>query len=98
MGLLVAAAFGLLVPNGLFVWWLLHDWHGLGAVLQDRLAMGFILDALLALVLLAWSFARAPIGRVRWPWFVVLSLIGGLGFGLPLYWWLNRRDAAATPR
>jgi hypothetical protein len=37
-------------------------------------------------------FARNPIGRYKWPWFVILSLIGGLGFGLPFYWWLNKRN------
>jgi hypothetical protein len=45
-------------------------------------------------------FARKPIGNVRWYWFVVLSLIGGLGFSLPLYWWLNNYNAprAGAPR
>jgi hypothetical protein len=26
-----------------------------------------------------------------WPWFVVFSLLGGLGFSLPFYYWLNTR-------
>jgi hypothetical protein len=96
--LLVIALIGLTVPNGFFVYWLFHDYHGLGPVLQDRLALGFILDALMALLLLSYSFARAPIGRFRWPWFVVLSLIGGLGFGLPFYWWLNQRSGPISSR
>jgi hypothetical protein len=29
---------------------------------------------------------------VRWHWFVVLSLVGGLGFSIPFYIWLNRRQ------
>jgi hypothetical protein len=95
MWLLLVALFGLLVPNGYFVHWLLTSFHGVGPILRDHLAMGFMLDAFLALILLAWNFARAPIGPVRWPWFVILSLIGGLGFGLPLYWWLNRRPGRA---
>jgi len=37
------------------------------------------------------SFARRPIGAVRWYWFTLLSLIGGLGFPLPLTYWLNVR-------
>jgi hypothetical protein len=90
MWLLLVALFGLLVPNGLFIYWLLFDFHGLGAVVQDRLALGFILDALLALVLLSVYFANRPIGRVGWQWFVFRSLLGGLGFSLPLYYWLNR--------
>jgi hypothetical protein len=91
MVLLIVALFGLLVPNGLFVLWLLHDFHGFAPILADRLALGFILDAFLALALLAVFFARYPIGRVKWYWFGLLSMIGGLGFGLPLCWWLNRR-------
>ena len=80
MWLLLVALFGLLVPNGLFIYWLLFDFHGFGAVVQDRLA----------LVLLSVYFANRPIGRVGWQWFVFLSLLGGLGFSLPLYYWLNR--------
>jgi len=91
MGLLLVALFGLLVPNGFFVYWLLFEYQGLGAVLHDRLALGFILDCFLALGILSVYFARHPIGRVRWPWFVVLSLLGGLGFSLPFYYWLNLR-------
>ena len=91
MWLLVVAVFGLLVPNGFFIYWLVHDFHGLGPVLQDRLALAFVLDALITLVLLAVHFAHTPPGPYRWPWFVAFSLIGGLCFGLPFYWWLSRR-------
>lgn len=91
MWLLAIAAVGFLVPNGIFIYWLLVEFSGLRAVLQDRLALGFILDVFLALILLAVYFAKRPIGPVRWYWFVVLSLLGGLGFSLPLYYWLNQR-------
>ena len=37
-----------------------------------------------------------PIGRVKWQWFVVLSIIGGLAFSLPLYWWMNERRGFVT--
>ena len=95
------ALFGLIVPNGMFIYWLLHDYRGIAAVLDDWLAVSFILDALLALILITVYFARRPIGPVRWPWFVVLSFVGGLGFSLPFYWWLNQRKTqpggAASP-
>ena len=94
MLLLVVALFGLTVPNGLFVYWLLTEFHGMGPVLSNHLALGFIIDAFMAVALLAFDFARRPPGPVRWPWFVVLSFIGGLGFSLPLYWWLNTRSPA----
>ena len=94
MLLLLVAAFGFFVPNGFFVYWLAFEFNGFGPVLQDKLALGFILDVFLALIILSAYFAAHPIGRVKWPWFVVLSLMGGLGFSLPLYYWLNQRTAA----
>ena len=102
MWLLLVALIGFVIPNGLFVIWLVTDYHGLGAVLQDKLALAFILDAALTLAILAVYFARRPIGSVRWYWFVLLSLIGGVCFGLPLYYWLNtrprRQDRRTAPR
>ena len=92
MWLLLVALFGLLVPNGLFLYWLFVEYQGLSAVLQNKLALGFILDALLALIVLTVYFARHPVGRFRWPWFVAFSFLGGLGFSLPFYYWLNARD------
>src|ERR1051325_4835591 len=91
MWLLVVAAFGFLVPNGFFIHWLLRGHNSPPAILGNELALAFVVDCLLAMVLLAWLFAVRPPGRVRWPWFIVLSLAGGLGFSIPLYLWLNRR-------
>jgi hypothetical protein len=96
MWLLLVAAFGFLVPNGFFVYWLVNEYNGLTPVLQDRLALGFILDVAVALVILTVYFAKHPLGPVRWPWFVVLSFMGGLGFSLPLYYWLNQTRSAAA--
>jgi len=93
MVLLLIALFGLVVPNGFFLYWLLYEYDGLANVAQNKLAIAFILDAFMVLGVLGYSFAKKPIGRVRWYWFIVLSLLGGLGFSLPLYWWLNKRDA-----
>jgi len=90
------ASIGFLVPNGFFIYWVAFEFHGFGPILQDRLALGFILDVLLVLIILSVYFARHPLGPVKWPWFVVLSLLGGLGFSLPLYYWMNRRDAGGA--
>ena len=69
---------------------------GLGH-LQMMMAVNFdffaMIDAFMAMLLLASLYARRPIGRFAWPWFVLLSLLGGLGFSLPLYWWLNSSSA-----
>jgi hypothetical protein len=94
--LLLVAFFGLIVPNGLFLYWLVTEFDGLQAVFDNHLALAFIIDALMTLVLLAVYFARRPIGNAGWRTFVLLSLIGGLGFSLPLYWWLNIRSSNGT--
>jgi hypothetical protein len=92
MILLIIALFGLIVPNGIFICWLLTEFHGVGEVLQNKLALAFIIDAFLAMLLLAYWFAVKPIGRIKWYWFIVLSIIGGLGFSIPFYWWLNEKS------
>ncbi len=91
MWLLIVACAGLIVGDGLFLYWLVYDFRGLGAVIHDRLALSFMVDGCLTLGILTVHFARTPPGRVRWQWFVAFSLFGGLCFGLPFYWWLNKR-------
>ena len=91
MALLLTALFGLLVPNGIFIYWLMTEFRGLEDVINNRLALGFIIEAFLEMFLMAYYFAKTPIGRVKWYWFIILSLIGGLGFGIPFYWWINKR-------
>jgi hypothetical protein len=89
--LLVVALFGLVVPNNMFVYASLHDSSGCGALAHNLLASSFMLDAFLAMGVLAYFFAVRPIGSVKWYWFVLMSLFGGMAFSLPLYWWLNLR-------
>lgn len=92
MLLLIVALFGLLVPNGIFVYWLFTEYRSPWDFVNDRLALGFIIDCVLAVALIAWYFAKNPIGKIKWYWFVVMSLVGGLGFSLPFYYWLNKRN------
>lgn len=95
MWLVLVAAVGLLAPGGLFLYWLSNDYSSLSAALSDRMALAFFVDLLMSTFLLAYLFARKPLGPVRWPWFVVLSLLGTLAFGIPLFVWLNWRFAPA---
>ena len=92
MALLLIALFGLFVPNGIFIYWMLTEFSSMSDVTNNRLALGFIIEAFVVLGLLAYWFAKNPPGRIKWTWFVLFSLIGGLGFGLPFYYWLNKRS------
>jgi hypothetical protein len=91
MWLIFWAVVGNLAPGGIFLYWLVHDYSSLSAALSDRLAMAFLLDLVLSTFLLAYFFARKPLGRVKWPWFVALTFLGTLAFSIPLFLWLNWR-------
>ena len=96
MWLLATALLGFTIPNGFFLYWLFFEYRGVRPVLHDHLALGFILDVLLALVILSVYFWRRPVGPVKWYWFVALSFAGGLGFSLPLFYWLNQRSRSGS--
>jgi hypothetical protein len=97
MPLVLLAVIGLLAPGGLFLYWLLNDYSSLSAALADHMALAFVVDLLMSTFLLAYLFARKPLGPVKWPWFLALSLVGTLAFSIPLFVWLNWR-AAPAPR
>lgn len=89
--LISVALFGLLVPNGMFFYYVFVEFTSLTEVLSNRLALGFIIDAFMATGLLAWWFARHPLGPYSWKTFILLSLLGGLGFSLPFFYYLNSK-------
>jgi hypothetical protein len=92
--LLAIAIFGLFVPNGMFFYYLFVKFTSLSEVMNDLLALGFIIDAFMATGLIAWWFAKNPMGKYSWKVFIVLSLIGGLGFSLPFFYYLNKRKSS----
>lgn len=90
--LLAIAVFGLIVPNGMFFYSVFVQFTSFEAVLTNWLALGFIIDAFMAMGLLAWWFAKHPLGPYGWRSFILLSLLGGLGFSLPFFYYLNTRS------
>ena len=63
MWLLVFAIIGNIVPGGLFLYWLTHDYTSLFAALSDRLALAFLIDLLLSTFFLAYLFAVKPLSE-----------------------------------
>jgi len=86
---LVVAIVGMLFPNALFMYWLFFEFESLSAALGNHVGVALFVDAVLATSLLAYLFALRPLGKVKWPWLFVLTVIGGMGFGLGLLLWLN---------
>ena len=102
MVLTVVALLSFLVTNGVFLYWLIFRTRDLVAGLLHPAAMVFEIDVAVVLALLAYYFARNPMGRYSWRTFVGLSLLGGLGFSIPAFVLLNSRpepgSAAASGR
>ena len=98
MWILVVAIIGNVVPSGLFLYSLVHDYPSLLAALSDRLALALLIDLLMSTFFLAYLFAIKPLGKVRWYWLVVFALLGTLAFSIPLFVWLNwRLEPAPRP-
>lgn len=95
MWLVILAGIGLLAPGGLFLYWLVTDYTTVSAAFSDTMALAFFVDLVISTFLLGFLFARKPLGPVKWPWFVALSLLGTLAFSIPLFVWLNWRLAPA---
>ena len=89
--LLVLAIAGNLLPGGLFLYGVFHDYSSLTAWFSNRVALAFLVDLIISTFLVAYLFARKPLGPVKWPWFVVLTFLGTLAFAIPLFLWLNWR-------
>jgi hypothetical protein len=49
MALLLIALFGLLVPNGLFIYWAFAEFTSIADVLSNKLALAFMLEAFVVL-------------------------------------------------
>jgi hypothetical protein len=87
----VVATLSFIGTNGVFLYYLVFRTRELFRVLVHPAALVFVIDVFTVMVLLAVYFAGRPLGRHRWPTFVVLSLLGGLGFSIPAFVLMNSR-------
>ena len=94
--LTLVALFNLLGLNGVFVYYALFHWPFFFATMQNPIALVCILEAFLVMGLLAVFIARRPLGPWGWKTFVVLSLLGGIGFGIPAIVLLNASSGIGT--
>jgi hypothetical protein len=94
---LVIAFLGFFFPNGIYIYWLATRFDTIGQAAHNELAAGFLVEMLIATILVAYRFHVSPLGKIRVHWFVLLSMIGGLGFGIPAFYWLNKQIPKKKP-
>jgi peptidoglycan/LPS O-acetylase OafA/YrhL len=90
--LIVTAIVGGIGLNGAFVYGVMQP-DIIADAIRNPIAAAFILEAFVLVGLLAYLVHRCRASRLRWPWLVGLSLLGGLAFALPVVLlWGGRSD------
>jgi hypothetical protein len=91
------AVFGLVVPNGIFLWYFFMDHGVVRAAVHNPVALVFIVEAFLLMFLLAWLLRRSGCTRPTGFVFVVMSLVGSMAFSVPAALWLAGRKKPTDP-
>jgi hypothetical protein len=91
--LLALAIFGLLVPNGIFVYCALTQPQSLWAALATPISAVFLAEAFALTFFFAWLLRREGKSAPGWRGFLLLSFVGSLLFSVPLTLYLHTRGA-----
>ncbi len=91
--LLALAIFGLIVPNGFFLYYSLVAPAALYAALSNPVALVFITEAFLLMFLFAWLIRHLGFRSPGWLAFIVMSLLGSMVFSVPAFLYLASRNA-----
>lgn len=74
----------LLIPNGIFVWYIFCHPDVVRAAFTNPVSAVFIAEAFILMILFAWLLKRVAVRQPTGFQFVILSLIGSLGFSVPV--------------
>jgi hypothetical protein len=83
------AAFGFFGPNGVFLYYAFAKRPEFIAMHHEPLFLAFFVEAFVVMFLIAGLLAHKPLGKWTWKSFIVLSLLGGIGFSIPAIILLN---------
>jgi hypothetical protein len=82
----------LVAVNGAFIYGVVAVPGVLGAALTNPVSAAFMVDTVLILAALAYLLGKWGVARLSWRWFLLLALVGGLAFALPVVLlWGGRR-------
>ena len=68
------AATGLLVVNNLFLYWQFFEFD-FAIFLANTIGVALFIEAFMLMLLFAYYFKHHPIGKYKWYWLIILSLI-----------------------
>ena len=93
----VLAVFGLLIPNGVFIYYFLTDASVTRAALTNPISLVFITEAFFLMFLFAWLLKRLGLTRPGALAFVIMSLLGSMVFSVPATLWLRGKNQHDNP-
>jgi hypothetical protein len=98
LALWVLAIVSFLTVNLAFIYALLFSPETLASALKNPVSLAFIAEAFLLMGAFSYLLTRWGVSKSSWRWFVALSLVGSMGFALPivLLWPSDRK--ANEPR
>ena len=94
--LLALAIFGLIVPNGSFLYYSFVAPATHHAALTNPVALVFITEAFLLMFLFAWLIRHLGFGSPGWLAFIIMSLVGSMVFSVPAFLYLASRKARSA--
>ena len=94
--LLALACVGLIIPNGIFLYYFFADTVTFNAAIANPVAVVFISEAFFLMFLVAWLLHRTGTNRLKPVLFIILSLLGSMAFSIPLAIKLIFRDGSNT--
>ena len=89
-----ASGFGLLVINGVFLYFVIFKPELVGEAMGNLYSLVFMLEAFILLPLLCFLISIYKLGSPNWVGFLVLSLLGSLAFSIPfsVLLWTREKD------
>ena len=95
--LLAFAVFGLIVPNGFFLYYSLLAPASFYAALGNPVALVFITEAFSLMILFAWVIRHWGFRSPGWLAFIMMSLVGSMVFSVPAFLFPASRKARKAP-
>lgn len=86
------ALFGILIPNGIFLYLSVSNAAAVRASFSNPITLVLWLEAFLLLALFCWLINRLGNPKPGWVVFLILSIVGSLACSVPAFLWLWNRQ------
>lgn len=84
--------FGLVVPNGFFVYYFVTSPETTRAAMSNPISVVFIAEAFILMFLFAWLLKKADVKKPSAWVFVMMSLVGSMVFSVPATLYMISRN------